>query len=266
MIIGREQAAGHVPLKAKTYYLLFGSDHMGAQVRTMHLRKLLNKVKAPQRVLDAGCRGGEYCFYLARYYPSAQILGIDINILTLQNAENTRQRLREYGANIMFKKSDLTTYRTGTPFDLICCIDVLEHIIDDETALSNLRASLDERGYLLLHVPQRVELNKYNLPGFSAPNMSEGHVREYTEEDIVLKVKRAGFEIQELQYTFGWAGSLARELYYKLEDIRFPPLRAILKGILAPFLLSLAYMDTLTNNKTRHQGFFICARGIQVAQ
>ena len=197
-MIGREQALGPFPLKAKAYYLLFGFDHMGLQVRAMHLCGLLDNLREPRRILDAGCRGGEYCFYFARRYPSAQVLGIDVDKPWLRIAEYIRRRLGERGARIMFQEADLTKYRPDTRFDLISCIDVLEHIADDEVVLRNLKAALDERGLLLLHVPQRVELNDYVLPGFPMSKMSEGHVREYTEIDILSKVKRAGFEVQEI--------------------------------------------------------------------
>lgn len=259
MMIGREQALGAFPLTAKVYYTLFGSDHFGLRVRAIHLGKLLAGLEPPRLILDAGCSGGWCCFYLARRYPSARVLGIDLDRLLLQSAEVIRQRLGKISAHITFQEADLTMFRTNEPFDLVCCIDVLEHTADDEVVLSNLRVAMDERGLLLLHVPQKVELNRHVLPGFPIPEMSEGHVREYTEVEIVAKVERAGFEIQRIRYTFGWAGSLARELYYKLEAIRTPLLRAILKGVVAPFLLLLAYGDTLTKNETHHQGFFVRA-------
>lgn len=258
-MIGREQALGPFPLTARTYYTLFGSDHFGLRVRAMHLGKLLAGLKPPQRILDAGCSGGWYCFYMVCRYPSAQVLGVDLDSSSLQNAEIIRRRLGQRGKRIAFQNADLTMFRANEAFDLICCIDVLEHVVDDEQVLNNLRASLNTNGVLLLHVPQRTRLNRYVLPNSPAAEMSEGHVREYTKEEIISKMQWAGFEIQEIRYTFGWAGSLARELYYKIEKVHPPLLRAVSKGIAAPFLLLLAYGDTIMKNGARHQGFFIRA-------
>lgn len=206
-MIGREQALGDFPLTARIYYSLFGSDHFGLRVRAMHLARLLNDLK-PRYILDAGCFGGWYSFYLARRYPSAQILGVDLNDSALRHAEVVRHRLGERGKRVAFQKADLTEFRTDVPFDLVCCIDVVEHTVDDEAVLGNLRAALAEEGLLLLHVPQKARLNHHILPGFPVAQMSEGHIREYTETEILQKVKRAGFEIQEIRYTFGYCGSL----------------------------------------------------------
>lgn len=268
MIIGRELALGPFPLRVEVYYTLFGSDHFGQQVRAMHLAKLLVGIKVPpQRIMDAGCSGGLHCFYLARRYPSAQVLGVDLESSSLRKAEVIRQRLGKLGRRIMLQKADLTILRTDTQlFDLVCCIDVLEHTADDITVLNNLRSVLAEKGLLLLHVPRRVELNRYVLSGFPVPKMSEGHIREYTEVKILSKVKRAGYEIQEIRYTFGWPGSLARELYYTLEKIPSLLMRAVLKRVMAPFLLLLAYGDTLTKNEARHQGLFISACPIRAKE
>lgn len=257
-VIGREQALGPFPLTAKIYYALFGSDHFGLRVRARHLVRLLHGLE-PRRILDAGCSRGVYSFYLSRRYPSALVCGIDIDIVKLHDADSIRHRLGKRGKCITFQKCDLTVFQTDVPFDFICCIDVLEHVLDDEQALKCLKTALSVEGILLLHVPQKNQLNRYVLANFSPRGISEGHIREYTEEDILAKVKRAGFEVKKLRYTFGWAGSIAREIYYKLEEIPLALIRAVLKGILAPLLLLLAYFDTLTANRTRFQGFFLLA-------
>jgi len=256
-MFGSKMALGPFPLTAKIYYTLFGLDHFGLRVRAMHLGKLLGGLEPPRRILDAGCSGGWYCFYLADRYPSAQVFGIDIDDLSLRNAEVIRQRLSEGGTRISFQKDDLVTFQTNTPFDLICCIDVLEHIVEDEVVLSNLRKALDSRGLLLLHVPRKIE---------SSPVMYKEHVREYTEAEILSRIKRAGFEIKKVVYTFGWSGSLGRKLYFKLQGIRLAPLRAILKGVMAPFLLLLAYGDTLSKNESHKQGLFVYASPLRAKE
>ncbi len=264
-MIGSEQALGPFPLTARMYYSLFGTDHFGLQVRAMHLANLLDDLN-PRRILDAGCSGGWYCFYLVRRYPSAEVVGVDLDASSLQNAEVIRHRLAEQGQRVIFCNTDLTRFRTDVPFDLICCIDMLEHVLDDERVLANLREALSDDGVLLLHVPQKTQLNRYLLPGFPVSEMSEGHVREYTEAEILSKLELSGFQIQGIRYTFGLTGSLAREIHYWLERIRLPFLRPASKAIMAPFLLFMSYVDTLTKNVNYHQGFFVRTAPIRVSR
>jgi hypothetical protein len=45
-MFGSELALGKVSPKGKLYYRLFGHDHMGLRVRSMHVQKMLSQVDA----------------------------------------------------------------------------------------------------------------------------------------------------------------------------------------------------------------------------
>lgn len=257
-MFGSEQSLGMVPFKAKIYYALFGHDHMGYRVRAFHFKKMLARSDNPRYILDAGCGEGCYTFYLARQFPKARVIGIDINTKLLTNAESIRRRLGEVGRRISFVEGDLTSHCFDIKFDLIVCIDVLEHIIEDERALKNMRNYLSKRGKLLLHVPQRHQLNQYFFKDFAAQGIVRDHVRdEYTEREILYKVDCVGFKVDEIRYTFGSLGSVARELSYQVEKVAIG--RPLAKALLAPLQIMLAYGDSIVTNSKRHQGFFFLA-------
>ena len=55
--------------------------------------------------------------------------------------------------NIKFCVADITKFSKTNEFDLIVCIDVLEHIKDQAKVLENFRNALIPGGYLYLHMP-----------------------------------------------------------------------------------------------------------------
>ena len=253
-MFGSELALGKSSLKGKLYYRLLGHDHMGLRVRSMHVQRMLPQVDALETILGAGSGDGCYSFYLARKYPRAKVIGIELKAQLVENCRTIASRLKL--RNIGFVQGDLTAYRPMNKFDLICCMDVLEHIEYDEKVLSNFYDALRENGELLLHVPVRGHLQKHYFWDCAAMTI-EDHVRDgYSKAEIEARLRSSGFDIKELRHTFGWFGSLSSELSRKLE--RAGPWRTLLKLFLFPLLITLAYLDTLSPNHD-HQGFLLRA-------
>lgn len=71
-------------------------------------------------ILSFGCSTGEECFTLARYFPFATIIGVDVNKDALEecNKKNTYP-------NVYFMHSSTETITSGAPFDMIFCMSVL---------------------------------------------------------------------------------------------------------------------------------------------
>ena len=162
-----------------------------------------------------------------------------------------RRRRCPWVDNLRFSAQSLTDLYGS--YDLILCIDVLEHIVEDQVALNTLEHALSGSGVLVLHIPQRRDLNHFVLSQLGDGYVHD-HVRyEYTEQEIEGKIDRAGLRIEKKRYTFGWPGSLARELYYRFE--RHSGLsRVSYRSTVFPLSLLLAMLDTITPNDS-HQGF-----------
>ncbi|MGE0582634.1 MAG: trans-aconitate 2-methyltransferase [Steroidobacteraceae bacterium] len=79
-----------------------------------------------KRVLDAGCGVGLLRAPLRRVLPKAEYTGIEVSAWLC----------RRYG----WTQSSIEAYRTGQPFDLVVCYDVLQYLGDAQAqrALANL--------------------------------------------------------------------------------------------------------------------------------
>ncbi|MDP9583669.1 UNVERIFIED_ORG: ubiquinone/menaquinone biosynthesis C-methylase UbiE [Burkholderia contaminans] len=101
---------------------------------------------ADSHVLDIGCSTGYTSIELARSTP-ADITGIDINPISIGEAENRRQRLEL--VNARFKVADATALPfEASVFDLVFCGNVTSLINDGERALSEYLRVMKSSGYL----------------------------------------------------------------------------------------------------------------------
>jgi len=82
---------------------------------------------------------------------------------------------------------------TKQNYDAIYTSNVLEHIEDDQQALSDLHASLVSGGWIAVYVPAHRYL-------FTQMDHEVGHVRRYTKSELKKKILQAGFEIKVLNY------------------------------------------------------------------
>ena len=243
-----------IKLREKLFYKFFGIDIMGRRVRARHVIKAMGSIKKRFHILDAGSGQGEYAFYFSRKFPQSQITAVEIDETKILSCERILAKLNR--DNLVFIRGDLTTIDFSERFNVVLCIDVLEHIDADKRALENLHRALKRGGVLLLHVPRNHRFYKLRF-GKLDERATRGHVRdEYTEDEIERKLRETGFVIWRKHYTFGLFGALAWELWYVID--RQPFWRPILK-LTSPFLLMLGYLDGLTSNREYHQGYLFMA-------
>jgi SAM-dependent methyltransferase len=76
-------------------------------------------------------------------------------------------------------------------FDTVLCLNVLEHILDDETALANLLGALRPGGRALVLVPQ-------GRAAFGSLDKVLCHYRRYSRTELESKIKTAGFQIERV--------------------------------------------------------------------
>jgi len=137
-------------------------------------------------VLDAGCGTGILLQHILEKYPHVQLTGSEYSPNGLEFA---RKRLPQ----AEFRVLDLSKDVLDNKFDLITCIDVLEHIPDDRAALKNLLAMCG--GHAILSVPLGA------LIKVEAERM--GHVQGDSCMEFEDKIRAAGFEIvKSIQWGF----------------------------------------------------------------
>lgn len=114
---------------------------------------------AGQRVLDVGCGAGLLCEPLARL--GGIVTGVDA---AAENAVVAASHAVAGGLAITYHHGDIATLDIGS-FDLICAMEVLEHVADKGAFLAALAARLAPGGLMILSTPNRTAASRLLLVG-----------------------------------------------------------------------------------------------------
>lgn len=131
-------------------------------------------------MLEVGCGTGFVLSGLIQRFPDAKFVGSEIFTDGLAFASE-----RIESAELM--QMDARKIPYVEEFDGVGAFDVLEHIEEDETVLSELHNALKPGGILLITVPQHAWL-------WSAADEYACHERRYSASELKIKVEAAGFE------------------------------------------------------------------------
>jgi SAM-dependent methyltransferase len=128
-------------------------------------------------VLDAGCGSGRTMDELGRW---GQVAGFDFNELGVRHA-----RARGH-SDVRQARVEEIPWPDGS-FDLITCLDVIEHTPDDVASLRELRRVARPGATLLVTVPA------YQLL-WSSHDVANQHYRRYRRPQLVAAGRAAGWE------------------------------------------------------------------------
>ncbi len=179
----------------------YGSEILGRLARAPRFNAWMADVIRPlcgQRVLEIGSGTGNLTRQLV---PRDRYVASDINplyVASLASLTSDRPYLDVQFTDVTRKE---TFPRTGADFDTVICLNVLEHVEDDQGSLENIRAVLRPGGHALILVPRG--------PGLLG-TLDEvlGHRRRYTPESLRAVAAAAGFDVKEI-HTFNRIGTPA---------------------------------------------------------
>lgn len=112
---------------------------------------------AGKRVLDAGCGAGLLCEPLARL--GGQVTGVDA---APENIAAARAHAEAMGLPIDYRQGELGALAPGT-FDLVCSLEVIEHVTDKAAFLRGLAERLAPDGLMILSCPNRTPRSRLLL-------------------------------------------------------------------------------------------------------
>jgi glycosyltransferase involved in cell wall biosynthesis len=138
-------------------------------------------------VLEAGCGIGNLTEMLLDRKRLVAVDYEDFYVDRIAQAYGHLENL-EVGRADLTEKVDIDRAANGKPFDTIICLNVIEHIREDETVLRNFYSSLAPGGRAIILVPHDPTL-------YSAVDKTLGHFRRYTRKELASKMESAGFRV-----------------------------------------------------------------------
>jgi SAM-dependent methyltransferase len=146
-----------------------------------HVRRLTLKMIRGlkfETCLDAGCGVGTLLQDIHGHYPEVKLNGAEY-------ADSGVAVARQKNPHANIHQLDLAKQALPQIFDLVTCVDVLEHIVDDQSAMDHLHEMTSH--YLLVVVPIG--------PLFEQERINVGHVHGYSQSEVKAKLEKAGFKI-----------------------------------------------------------------------
>lgn len=224
-------------------------------LRTWHIHRELKawpKFKEPFEMLDAGSGFGQYSFYIATRNKQSRITAVDVKDDQIADCSDFFSKCGI--TNVNFSVGDLTQPHATNKYDLVLCVDVMEHILEDVDVFRHFHQSMKPGAMLLISTPS-------DQGGSNADEHGESfigeHVRDgYPVEEMREKLKTAGFDKSEILYSYGAPGKIAWKLSMKYPMSMLNISKAFF--IVLPFYYIVAYpiayilnwIDTYTTHKT----------------
>ena len=146
-----------------------------------------------KRVLDIACGVGYGSEILAEY-GARHIDGVDISEEAVRYAQS-----RQASEKVNFTQSDMVSYGSDEPYDVIVSFETLEHISCYGDALKNLKGLLKEGGLLIVSSPNRLITSPRCASLHDQPK-NEFHTQEFTVEELSQCLHDAGFSVHETLY------------------------------------------------------------------
>jgi 2-polyprenyl-3-methyl-5-hydroxy-6-metoxy-1,4-benzoquinol methylase len=223
------------------------------------IKKWSRKVGHDIHVLDAGSGFGQYVYYLSSLDKTWNITGVDVKTEQVDDCNRFFTKIHR-NSKVKFEYADLTKLDQENVYDLVVSVDVMEHIEDDEGVFRNLHKAMNNGGMFLISTPSdqggsdahhhEVE-HEDGVTGFIDEHVRDG----YNLQEIIQKLKKAGFKDIDAKYSYGWPGNLSWKLSMKYPIIMLNASK--LMFILLPFYYLVTFpfsfvlnvWDVLGNHK-----------------
>lgn len=173
-------------------------------MQTIDLKKM--QLKPNSKFLDLGCGEGRHCFgaYMSE---EIDVFGFDMSLSDVGKAKENFDQFNENtsakSCNFGVADAKKLPFKDNT-FDFIICSEVLEHIIDYQSALSEINRILKPGGKLAVSVPKffpewicwKLSIDYQNTPG--------GHVRIFKFKELKKDIANYGLNFSQRH----WAHAL----------------------------------------------------------
>ena len=154
------------------------------------IKKYLNPTFEPKTILDIGCGGGVLLHSMGSTFEKSKLYGVEP---TPNFAELASRRTNATIINSYYTRE---TFENIT-FDLITCCQVLEHIDDLKSFVSDLCSSINNNGYVYIEVP---DISDFDSLPISHSRFSEpSHLWYYSKEFLTTYFESNSFSVVKLE-------------------------------------------------------------------
>jgi 2-polyprenyl-3-methyl-5-hydroxy-6-metoxy-1,4-benzoquinol methylase len=226
-------------------------------LRSWYVRRELKKLRKKFgnkniSIYDAGSGYGQYSYFMSKNLQPCQIYSVDVKEDWIK--DNKVFFKSQNIDSVSFGVEDLTEINHRNRFDLIICVDVMEHIDDDVKVFQNFSNALKSDGFLLINTPSIYggsEVYHDEDESFVGEHARSG----YSKEDFESKLHPLGFKTLKSKYTYGFWGNLAWRLgiKYPIMMVNISKLLLLILPlyylIIFPFTFVMMLIDFNTINK-----------------
>jgi 2-polyprenyl-3-methyl-5-hydroxy-6-metoxy-1,4-benzoquinol methylase len=215
------------------------------------LRAWARRTPAEVDILDAGSGLGQYTYYLSRLKPQARIRAIDVKAYEIAHCKRLFARLGK--TNVRFETGDLTQLSEQERYDLILCVDVMEHVLEDTQVFQNFLRALKPGGMLIINTPSDQGGSEVQAEGDES--FIGEHVRDgYNRDELVQRLRQLGFSQVEGLYTYGKPGRASWKLSmkYPMQMLNASFLGIVVLPVYYLFTYPLSYVLNWMDVQQRH--------------
>jgi ubiquinone/menaquinone biosynthesis C-methylase UbiE len=223
-------------LAADPDYTVRDQERMTAATRYFAWQSRMAAREVGRRTIEVGCGIGNFTATLA---DRELVVGLDVEASCI---DKHRERFAGY-SNIRSEVMDagsaqFASLASHRP-DSVVCLNVLEHISDDRTALANMASVLGPGGRVILIVPAFAAL-------YGPIDARLGHHRRYSKRGLSELAAAVGLRVRTLKYmnTVGFIGwwvnakmvprEAQSEAQIKLFDRAIVPVMSRLEAMIPP--------------------------------
>lgn len=249
-------ARDNIDFHATQHPLVFADQFETLEAYSLHILHQKDyeeaaKVVPSGRVLDLGCNNGYGSYELSRH--GHEVIGVDVSAGALEDA-----RKRFHAANLEFRQvNGLELSFDSNHFDLITSFQVIEHIVDMDSYLNEIRRVLKPSGIVVFTTPNAIirldpgmkPWNHFHIQEFT-PSRLEALLRPVFAE-VKLRGQFAKDEIYRIEFERCQRGLQGARQHQSVPRFPFKPLRDGIATVVKAILPN-PMIEFVRNQRNRH--------------
>jgi len=179
------------------------TENVLLRVRFLEVRNILKLIKHRHNtLLEIGCGDGSATIYLALRGLQKEIIGVDVDKTAIQRAQQTAHYLKQQQLLYVVASATHLPIR-DTTINSILCHQVLEHIPNPSTVLTECHRVLNTQGKILITTPSKTfsplssDWFESKICGYLHVDKYAGHLHRFNPRTLLQVVREKGFTVKQ---------------------------------------------------------------------